>query len=103
MNAWSSEQTRLLSVLGYTLYRRATNEPASTASESIADAEPMAAAPIDRAGDPLWRALRRAANGAELQALGIDLATLRHRPDEKRALWPRLRALRRAGIAQQSR
>lgn len=98
MNAWTSEQTRMLSVLGYTLYRRAGNEPAlAVAAISAVDAPAMPAATLaDRGNDPLWLALRRAANGAELDALVIDLAALRHRPDEKRALWPRLRALRRA-------
>jgi hypothetical protein len=44
----------------------------------------------------LHSALRRAAGGADLASLSVDLARLRREPALKRALWPRLRALRRA-------
>jgi hypothetical protein len=41
-------------------------------------------------------ALRRAAGGADVAALAGDLEKLRQQPALKRALWPRLRALRRS-------
>ena len=42
--------------------------------------------------DPLLRAMMRAAGTDALP--GLDLDALRHDPAAKRALWPRLRALR---------
>jgi len=90
MNAtWSDEQRRCLDALGYTLYR------------------PVAApAPHGDAATPLMRALMLAARvdlaviadtGGWLRAQQVpSLAQLRNDPAAKRALWPRLRALRRA-------
>jgi hypothetical protein len=43
---------------------------------------------------PLLRALRAAACGQDVSWVG-DLATLRGNAPAKRALWPKLRALRR--------
>jgi hypothetical protein len=43
----------------------------------------------------LAAALARAAGGRDLSALALDLERLRLEPALKRALWPRLRALRR--------
>jgi hypothetical protein len=43
----------------------------------------------------LLAALSRAAGGRDLGALALDLERLRREPALKRALWPRLRALRR--------
>ena len=43
-------------------------------------------------GDPLWQALLRAAGTTALPQ--VSLAALRSDPAAKRALWPRLRALR---------
>lgn len=40
-------------------------------------------------------ALRRAAGGGDVSALVDDLERLRRDPAAKRALWPRLRAMRR--------
>jgi hypothetical protein len=86
--AWSAEQRRILAALGHTLYR-----PANV---------PVAVVP----GGPLASALLRAAGldpattdfEAWLRAQRLpSLASLRADPTAKRALWPRLRALRRGG------
>ncbi len=117
MNAiWSDEQRRCLDALGYTLYRPATT--AVDAAEGAASARPDT--PDARAGrspdgsaarissgaiDPLLRALLQAARcdperigdtAAWLRSQQIaSLTQLRNNPASKRALWPRLRALRR--------
>lgn len=85
--AWSDEQRRCLDALGYALYRPVA-----------------AAAPHDDAETPLMRALLLAARhdpaaiadtGHWLRAQQVpSLAQLRNDPAAKRALWPRLRALR---------
>jgi len=89
MNAiWSDEQRRCLHALGYTLYW------------------PVAATVLhDDAETPLMRALLLAArldpavavdNANWLRAQQVpSLTQLRNDPAAKRALWPRLRALRR--------
>ena len=90
MNAtWSDQQRRCLDALGYVLYRPVA-----------------AAAPHDDAETPLMRALLLAARldpaaiadaGGWLRVQQVpSLAQLRNDPAAKRALWPRLRALRRA-------
>jgi hypothetical protein len=90
MNAiWSDEQRRCLDALGYTMY-----ESVAT-TRAHADAE-----------TPLIRALLLAAcldpssivdTIAWLRAQQVQsLTQLRDDPAAKRALWPRLRALRRA-------
>jgi len=86
---WSDEQRRCLDALGYTLYRPVT----ATATVANGDAE-----------TPFMRALLLAAcldpamiadTGAWLRAQQVpSLAQLRDDPAAKRALWPRLRALR---------
>jgi hypothetical protein len=43
----------------------------------------------------LAAAIARAANGRDQSALALDLDKLRREPALKRALWPRLRALRK--------
>ena len=88
--AWTAEQRRCLDALGFTLYR----------TTSANDADAMQVTP----GDPLLIALQRAAGRdlaqahaeAWLRGLGIaSLEQLRADPSAKRALWPRLRSLRR--------
>ena len=98
MNAiWSDEQRRCLDALGYTLYRSAATPALGVdASNGMQDGSL-----------PLLRALYRASNfdpattaDAEewLRAQQVpSLAQLRNDPAAKRALWPRLRALRRVG------
>ncbi len=112
---WSDEQRRCLAALGYTLYRSAA------ASESNADfAREVSVAIAANSGngmvpapkkqiattiDPLLHALMRAVGCDHAQAKDADawkhaqqipsLAQLRNNPAAKRALWPRLRALRK--------
>ena len=100
MNAgWSDEQRRCLDALGYTLYRSAT--------VSVADsATPVAASVAPTARDALLLGLLRAAHCDPAHVADMDdwlrtqqiqsLTQLRSDPAAKRALWPRLRALRRA-------
>lgn len=78
---WSPEQHRLLGAMGFQLLVRV--EPAACMHGS------QAVFPALRA------ALTRAAGGADIVALIADLDGLRRQPSAKRALWPRLRALRR--------
>jgi hypothetical protein len=113
---WSVEQRRLLQGLGHDLMVHGRIWPApapatastplpapassraalpNRASAFLRDAEiPRAAAPAPTAR--LMEALRRAAGGADVAALAGDLEKLRREPALKRALWPRLRALRRS-------
>lgn len=75
--SWSAEQLRMLRAMGH---------------------EPMLLAP-PTGGAPsvavLAAAIARAADGRDLSALALDLDKLRCEPALKRALWPRLRALRK--------
>lgn len=87
MSAWSHEQQRLLQAMGYVLYVPA---PAALPAPSSGDRS----APMPEAGR-LLRALQHAANGREISGLIADLAVLRGNAAGKRALWPKLRALRR--------
>lgn len=101
---WSDEQREWLRALGHDVLMPApaggmAGEPERPASparapESRARAVPAAGVPM-----PLLQALARAAGRGEadaefLQALP-DLATLRGNPAARRALWPRLRSLRK--------
>lgn len=111
---WSPEQQRLLGAMGYQLLVRVDQSMApggSTGARVAASAAPRAtAAPRASAADTLaasahgpqvglpalLAALTRAAGGADIAALISDLELLRRQPLAKRALWPRLRALRRS-------
>lgn len=111
MNAlWSVEQQRCLTALGYTLYRSAAMpapgfDPEEMPAQTTVAASSAAAMTTSKAIDPLLRALLRAAgldpsqvDDAQgwLRAQQIpSLTQLRNNPAAKRALWPRLRALRR--------
>jgi hypothetical protein len=103
---WSDEQREWLRALGHDVLMPASAEglaeperpaPRAPAAESAGRAVPMAGAPAS-----LLRALARAAGRGEgdaefLQALP-DLATLRGNPAARRALWPRLRGLRKRTV-----
>jgi hypothetical protein len=110
---WSVEQRRLLQGLGHDLmvHGRVWPAPAPIAaavpgrapasapnraplSVRESEAPARAAAPVSTAR--LLEALRRAAGGADVATLAGDLDRLRREPALKRALWPRLRALRRS-------
>jgi hypothetical protein len=111
---WSAEQSRLLDALGYERLERGRPEPRLIREQTPAPARAQqasparaAAAPTPRVAPPpapaepastarLLEAVRRAANGADPSSLIDDLDRLRRDPALKRALWPRLRALRRS-------
>jgi uncharacterized membrane protein YccC len=113
----SPEQARLLVAMGLepmrlrsadeTLRRQAPAPPAEAQPDQVARGRPDAGAqgartaaaprfapPATRPG-LLLEALRRAAGGRDIGELVADLERLRREPALKRALWPRLRALRR--------
>lgn len=95
---WDPFQRQALAELGHRLYRVRGNEAPSDLDpvEPIprpARAPGPAVPPASRnVVDPLLRALMRAAGTDALPHLDLDL--LRRDPAAKRALWPRLRALR---------
>lgn len=87
---WDPWQREVLEALGHVVYR-------VTSSESGVEAEPPAPAE-----DALLRALLRAAARDANDAVALvrtwpPTAQLRGNPAAKRALWPRLRALRARG------
>jgi hypothetical protein len=106
--AWSAGQRDRLAAMGLDLYVRAgARRPAAPTSRrdgaSVQDA-PASGTRVDArsADDRLVRALLRAAGVApgdaadDVRATLPPLDGLRGNPAAKRALWPRLRALRRA-------
>lgn len=84
--SWDAFQREMLDALGHQVY-------------ALAGAEPEPA--LDRAAlTPLQRAVLRAAGSRDStapDALLAAAASLRANAAAKRALWPRLRALRRGG------
>ena len=82
---WDRFQREALSELGHRLYRLRAGD---------SQAAPTAGPASVSAGDPLWRALVRAAGTDALPQVALDV--LRRDPAAKRELWPRLRALRAA-------
>ena len=105
---WSPEQHRLLGAMGYQLLVRVDRSmapggstraamAATSAVPAAAGVAPAAASYGTPAEFPALRAaLARAAGGADIDALISDLELLRLQPSVKRALWPRLRAMRRS-------
>lgn len=90
--SWDAFQREVLDALGHTLYRLADAEAPSSS-------EAVQAAPGTIAITPLQRAVLRAADRRDaadgaLQPLLAAAQALRADPAAKRALWPRLRALR---------
>lgn len=78
----------MLVAMGFTPFVRARAEAGATSVVAVA------AAVATHAG--LRAALRRAAAGRDWEHLAADLDALRTDPVRKRALWPALRALRKA-------
>ncbi|WP_374601243.1 hypothetical protein [Arenimonas sp.] len=83
--SWSAGQQVLLGAMGYVLYRRAGT----------------GAAPVPEGASlpegPLLQAIRRAARRDDVSGLALPpYETLRAEASAKRALWARLRALRRS-------
>ena len=90
---WDPFQRDALAEEGHRLYRMCGDgRPGIPATLEAAEGVPV---PTD--GDRLWRALVRAAGTDALPQL--ELEALRRDPAAKRALWPRLRALRGAARA----
>ena len=90
MNAiWSEEQRRCLDALGYTLYRPI----AVTVVHDDAETSLMRALLLAACLDPTT--IADAIGWLRAQQVP-SLTQLRNDPAAKRALWPRLRALRRA-------
>ncbi len=117
--SWSAEQHRLLAAMGLQPMRERGSEPEQVVRVQVQETVQAFAvsAPSTRSSAPrafpgdaparnnarppagkpaaLLDALRRAAGGCDISDLVADLERLRREPALKRALWPRLRALRR--------
>lgn len=112
---WSDQQREWLQALGHEVLVPAASlaahepEPSMAAPVAARGMPPPAAPPVQDRANPaaavpdtaLLRALARAAGRQPQDAefLGIlpDLSALRGSPAARRALWPRLRALRKRG------
>ena len=100
--SWNASQRSMLEAMGYVLDRFAIGAPAAptTSAPARASTAGSSSAGADAgAGDHarLLLALKRAAGGRDLAGVPLPpLALLRGDATAKRALWPRLRALRRS-------
>jgi hypothetical protein len=89
---WSADQLRWLRALGHEpMVLRPPGAELVREAPARSEAAPTGAA----ATGAFAAALARAAGGRDLAALALDLEGLRRDPASKRALWPKLRALRR--------
>lgn len=111
--SWNPEQQRLLHALGHDLmvhrvgadfagaafvgaaFVGADFVGAASAAMPLTESIAAKAAPTVM-GNKLVEAIRRAAGGSDVSTLIDDIGRLRNEPALKRALWPRLRALRRS-------
>ena len=98
--SWSAEQLRILRAMGHEpmlLAPVGTPVGAAFGRDDVREeaSRPKAAPTGSTAADALAAAIARAAGGRDLSALALDLDKLRGEPALKRALWPRLRALRK--------
>ena len=98
---WSTEQLQMLRAMGHeVLVRAGAVEPLAVeapTSAGAASGDVVARGAVDPAMfGALQLALRRAAGDRDVTGLVGDLERLRRDPLLKRALWPRLRALRRS-------
>jgi hypothetical protein len=103
---WTSEQREWLQALGHDVLMLVpagsdVRAEADSGSGALAKARPAAspAAKPASSASPLLRALARAAGRSEDDAEFLktipDVSALRGNPVARRALWPRLRALRK--------
>lgn len=100
---WTAEQREWLAALGHdVLVLASASDAAATmpaVPEVVAPAKPETVARLSTPTAALLRALARAAgrseDDSEFHQVLPDLATLRGNPAARRALWPRLRGLRR--------
>ena len=86
--AFSPLQRQCLQAMGYVLYQAA---PLAPALSLMRGSGPGPAA----ASSPLLRAIARAARHVDIAGLELDEDALRREVAAKRALWRRLRAMRR--------
>lgn len=84
---WSGRQQRILSALGYSLYRASIPPAAPAVAEEALVCALFRAAGLDPA------TMADAEGWLRTQGV-VSLPLLRTDPSAKRALWPRLRALR---------
>jgi hypothetical protein len=105
---WSREQLEWLEALGHDVLmlapvgsdvRAERDRPSSAEMPANSRAGAGAAAKPASSASPLMRALARAAGRSEDDAEFLktvpDISVLRGNPAARRALWPRLRALRK--------
>jgi hypothetical protein len=101
--SWSVAQQAMLEAMGLQVMVRAPSDAPLAPRDRLRHAAVPPApsrspspgpASVDHA--ELARALARAAGGGDLAGLIEDLDRLRREPALKRALWPRLRTLRRS-------
>ena len=90
--AWDDFQREVLDALGHVVY-------VARGAESVAQAGAPADASADIDAPPLLRALARAANARVAQLPALPPIERVRTPAAKRALWPQLRALRKASRA----
>jgi hypothetical protein len=83
---WDSFQREALTALGHVVYRAAGSAPDAPASQRVAGGD---------GAPPLLQALARAAGVPVERLVDLPLEQLRNAA-AKRALWPRLRAMRAA-------
>jgi hypothetical protein len=83
---WDSLQREALTALGHVVYRAAGSAPDAPASQRVAGGD---------GAPPLLQALARAAGVPVERLVDLPLEQLRNAA-AKRALWPRLRAMRAA-------
>ncbi|HVQ32732.1 MAG TPA: hypothetical protein VMS49_02210 [Lysobacter sp.] len=86
---WDPFQRDVLDALGHVVYHRRDASPSSAAPAATPD-------PADAAAPPLLRAIARAANAPLASLADLPALDRLRAPAAKRALWPRLRALRKA-------
>jgi len=94
--AWSAEQLRWLRALGHEPMLLASAMPAPVPALEDTPGQVEPSRPKAASVEALAAALARAAGGRDLAALALDLERLRRDPAAKRALWPKLRGLRKA-------
>jgi hypothetical protein len=83
---WDSFQREALNAMGHVVYRAAGSAPDAPASQRVAGGD---------GAPPLLQALARAAGVPVERLVDLPLEQLRNAA-AKRALWPRLRAMRAA-------
>ena len=89
---WDAFQRDALDALGYVVYARRDAAPAASAAPPTMQHTPDRA---DAGAPPLLRALSRAANVAVAALPDLPALDILRTPAAKRALWPRLRAMRK--------